>query len=256
VTHPTSESLVPYALGVRDPAVAAHVAGCSTCTADVARLRDSARMLRGQTALDRQVETPECLEERAIADFVEGRLDGDAREAVVAHLLTCARCRALVVATGRLLTDPAIVRETRASGGGGRGWRRWTIPLGAVAAAGLLVFLWPRGVNDADGPSGLREPAQPGRAGPVLIVPRAGVERADRFVWSSVPGADRYRLRLHDAEGALLWSAETTDTVVTRPDSVALAPRVTYFWKVEAQTEFQRWVSSELVEFRVTGPGP
>ncbi len=45
-----------------------------------------------------------------------------------------------------------------------------------------------------------------------------------------------------------------TDTSVTLPASVVLSPQATYFWKVEAQTEWKRWVSSDLVQFRLVGP--
>jgi hypothetical protein len=40
--------------------------------------------------------------------------------------------------------------------------------------------------------------------------------------------------------------------LVALPESVVLSPRVTYFWKVEAQTEWRRWVASDLVEFQLT----
>jgi hypothetical protein len=249
VTCPAPESLVPHALGAGDPTIAGHVEGCSTCRAELARLREAAAVLRGPRSLERRVETPECLDELAIADFVEGRLAPAARASVVTHLLTCARCRSVVRAAGRLLSDTAVAPQTE------RRWRRWSVPLGmAAAAAALLLALWPRSTDDTGSPPGLREPTDTSTVAPVPIAPRASVARVDQFVWSSVPRAERYRLRLYDDEGEILWNAETLDTLVALPDSIALATRVTYFWKVEAQTEWKRWATSDLVEFRLVEP--
>lgn len=253
MTCPTPETLVPHALGADDPVIAGHVVECPACEAEVARLRETAGILRGPVVLERRLETAECLEEQAIADFVEGRLGAEARAPVVAHLLTCARCRAVAQATSRLLADPAVAREIPRAGppAAERRWRHWSLPLGVAAAAAVLLLVWPS-TNDTGSTPGLREPTDTGTV-PVGIAPRGSVARVDRLVWSSVPRAERYRLRLYDNEGAVLWTAETTDTSVALPDSVVLAPRVTYFWKVEAQTGWRRWVASDLVEFQLTG---
>lgn len=255
---PPLESLVPHALGAGDPTTAQHVRDCPTCRAEVARLREAAGVLRGPASLERPTETPECLEELAIADFVEGRLAPEARAPVVAHLLTCARCRSVVRATGRLLSDVAVATEvSRAAGSpGGRRWRRWSLPLGVAAAAALLVLLWPTSVDNRGSTPGLREPTLTSTAAPVPIAPppRASVARVDRLVWSSVPRAERYRLRLYDDEGSVVWTVETPDSSVALPDSVVLSPGVPYFWRVEAQTEWRRWAASDLVEFRLVGP--
>ena len=256
MTCPSSESLVPYALGAGDPTVAEHLATCSSCEAEIARMREAAEMLRGPVVRERATETPECLDELTIADFVEGRLSVTVRTPIVAHLLTCARCRSVVRATGRLLADERVVRELPGvkHGPAERRRRGWLIPLGVAAAAALAIVFWPRAGEDRARPV-LRSPDAAATVGPALIMPRADVIRVDRFVWSSVPSADRYRVRLYDSEGAVVWTAETADTVVELPDSVPLVPRAAYFWKIEAQTEWQRWVASDLVEFRL-GPSP
>lgn len=250
---PRPESLVAHALGGDDPTAARHVEGCSACRAEVARLREAATVLRGQTWLERRVETPRCLDELAIADFVEGRLGPEARAPVVAHLLTCAGCRAAVRAPGRLLSDAAVAAEVSraARSPGARRWHKWSLPLGADAAAALLLFLWPRMGDDNGSTPHLRESAITSTIAPVPIAPLASVARVDRLVWSAVPGAERYRVRLYDGEGSVLWMVETADTVQALPVSVVLSPSVPYFWRVEAQTEWRRWTASDLVEFRV-----
>jgi hypothetical protein len=248
VTHPAPEFLVPYALGANDPATAGHVASCATCQAEVERLREAAGLLRGPASLERRIETPECLDELVVADVVEGRLGATARAPVVAHLLSCARCRALVKATANAAAQLPADPEGR-----GHTWRRWTVPLGVAAAAALLVVLLPRRGDDGS-TGGLREPPLTSTVAPAPIAPRATLARLNRFIWSSVPHAGRYRLRLYDGEGTVTWRTETTDTFTVLPDSVTLSPGVSYFWRVEAETEWRRWAASDLVEFRLAGP--
>jgi len=256
VTHPTPESLIPHALGTSDPVTARHIEGCPTCRAEVLRLREGAGSLRAAVALEHRTETAACLDELSIADFVMGRLGTEAREPVVAHLLSCGRCRGVVKATGRLLADPALGPElsgaTRAPTG--RRWRRLSLPLGLAAAAALVLLLVPPRGDDGAMP-GLRDSTTDTTlaiaGAPTPIAPRGFVVRVDRLVWSSVRSSERYRLRLYDEEGAVLWTLETADTLVALPDSVKLVPRGTYFWKVEARTEWRRWAASDLVEFTI-----
>ena len=254
MTHPASESLIPHALGADDPTIARHLEGCPTCRAEVDKFRQAAGALQSQATFQGRNETPGCLDEVKIAAFVDGRLSPEARAPVVAHLLTCARCRSLVVGTGRLTADETLAHAGDRSG---RRWPRWSLPLGiAAAAALLLLLLLPRYGGDGLRP-GLRDTTTQTTPGaPVPITPRASVARVNRFVWSSVRGAARYRLRLYDDGGAVLWTVETADTLLAASDSVKLMPRDTYFWKVEAQTEWQRWAASELVEFQIGGPSP
>jgi hypothetical protein len=241
VTHPAPDLLIPYVLGTADPSTGRHVAQCATCQGEVERMREAVGWLRAPASLERRTETPDCLDELVVANFVEGHLDAAARGPVVAHLLTCARCRALVKAT-------AGASETAETAAGDIRWpRRWWVPLG-IAAAALLVVLVPRRGED-----GLREPPLTSTLAPALIAPRASVASVDRLIWSNVPHAERYRLRLYDDQGTVLWQLETTDTAAAFPDSVALAPGVSYFWRVEAVTEWRRSVASDLVEFRVGG---
>ena len=114
----------------------------------------------------------------------------------------------------------------------------------------LLLLLWPRGGADH---GGLREPPLTGTLTPTPIAPRDAVARVDQIVWTSVPRAEQYRVRIFDAQGSVLWTIETSDTTVALPDSVGLSPGVHYFWRVEAQTDYRRAAASDLVEFEVTG---
>jgi putative zinc finger protein len=246
--HPAPELLVPYALGAHDPATARHVGNCAVCRNAIEELREAAGLLRGPSVFERRTETSDCPDEFIIADFVEGRLTPQSRAPIVAHLLTCARCRALVKATSDLAAN-----EVTPVGQAHRRRLRWTLPVGLAAAAALVLLLLPRG-RDASTP-GLREPTVTSTIAPSPIAPAPGasVARVDSLVWSNVPGAERYRVRLYDGEGSVLWTVETADTLVALAGSVRLAPGVTYFWRVEAQAEWMRWTASDLVSFRITG---
>jgi hypothetical protein len=249
VSCPTPESLVPHALGAVDPTITRHLEGCPVCQAEVTQLQKAAGSLQAARSLERRTETPECLGEPVIAAFVEGRLTREERAPVIAHLLTCGRCRSLVAAAGRLLADESVTKVM--PGAQERRWRRWSLPVGLAAAAAVLLLVWPRSTSDVEPVPGLREPPAARTIAPVPIAPRASVPRVEQFLWSSVPEVDRYRLRLYDDQGALMWTAESADTAVSLPDSIRLSAPATYFWKVEAQTEWQRWASSDLVEFRL-----
>ena len=128
------------------------------------------------------------------------------------------------------------------------------MPLGLAAAAALVLAFWPSSGDHRSPPPELRERPLTSTLAPSPIAPRASVGQVDRLVWSSVPHAERYRVRLYDGAGSAVWTVETADTSVALPDSVGLTPRATYFWKVEAQTEWRRWAASDLVEFRVGSP--
>lgn len=201
--------------------------------------------LRQQVHLERRVPTPECLDELAVADFVEGALSGERRARVMSHVAACAHCRSVIRATAALVADESVVREIPRERGRSKVWGRAAI--GAVAAAAVIVFMaLPRPQELT-----LREPAVTNAIAPVALTPRGAVSDVGQFVWSRVPTAERYRLRLHRTDGSVLWSVETTDSSLVLPDSIRLVPREAYFWRVEAQTEWRRWVVSEMTQFRI-----
>ena len=202
--------------------------------------------------------TPECVDDDTIAALAEGSLDDRERDAVLAHVGACARCRGLVASVARALSDPAVAREIRAvehgrqsDGAYGRRRRGRLAAGGAAAAAAAAVLLLAR-------PGQIHEPP-PHRASPITLAPApeairpvGPVERASMLAWKPVPGADRYRIALFDAGGAVLYEAESPDTVAALPDSVLPRPGATYWWQVEARVGFDRWAASDLVEFSVT----
>lgn len=186
-------------------------------------------------------ETALHLENGQVAAYLDRALSPADRVAVEAHLAECDACRAEVVAlAGVLRTAPRR--------------RAWTVPASLAAAAAVALLLVP-GLylsSRLDGDRH-REPAVTATVAPTAIMPRGDMNTVRELMWSAVPRASRYRVVLLDHGGTLVWRTETPDTAVSIPDSVRLRAGVPYFWKVEAETGFGRWVASDLVDFVVGG---
>lgn len=182
---------------------------------------------------------PEAL---ALAGYLDGALTGPDKARVEAHLAGCTDCRAEVAAVARLIRTAPL-------------HRRLELPLRLAAAAVLVALLVPAlDLPTRLGPGPLREPAVTTTAAPIAIAPVGAVDSVPALVWSAVPHATRYRATLHSGEGTAVWRTETTDTVAALPDTVRLRPGASYFWKVEAETGFDRWVTSDLVDFTMGRP--
>jgi len=203
-------------------------------------LRDSLRALPGP-----QSRTPDCLDDDTVAALAAGTLDAAARARALAHLAACARCRHAVASVARALSDPAVAREVTAAERRGRRLP-YGLALSAAAAAILLLLAGPR-LLDLGRPVHRAPPLT--AAVPVPASPVGVVADADTLRWLAVPGADRYRVTVFDAPGAVLYETQLADTVAILPDSLVLVPGRPYLWKVEARTGWDRWSPSELVEF-------
>lgn len=194
-------------------------------------------MKMGEALLVGEPRSPH-LEPMEVAAYIDGVAADSVRIRVEEHLMECAQCREELVGVSRL--------ALRTSSPKFRHPRVW-IPV--AAAAVLLLVIWP---------ASLRERATEHRESPVTttVAPRAVapvglVDAVESLNWSSVPGSDLYRVRLFDADGAVLWDGETKDTLISAPASLGLLPGRSYFWKVEAQTGFGRSAASDLIEFSI-----
>jgi len=185
------------------------------------------------------------LESGEVAAYLDGALAPSERTGVEAHLADCDACRREVVEVASLV-------RARPSP------RRWYLPVGAVAAAALLLLIlrpWQDGVRPPD----YREPVITTTVAPVGVVPSGAITTAERLIWTSVPHADRYQVDVFDSTGRVLWETQTSDTATAFPDSIRrlrLQPGAPYHWKVRAQTSWNRWVSSDLVEFSIRARRP
>jgi hypothetical protein len=194
------------------------------------------------------IRTPDCLDAETIAALAEGSLPGRVRPEALRHLAACAFCRRAVASVAEALADGPVTHEIEIVEGRAKRWRRvMRIGVPLAAAATLLVLLW----------SPANESGAPVQgSGPIPIGPRGTVESAQRLQWTSVPGSDRYRVTLFEAQGNVFYETEIADTVVTLPDSVRFISGQPYLWKVEARTGGNRWVTSDLVDFTIARAPP
>lgn len=187
---------------------------------------------------------PDHLESGEVAAYLDRALSPSDRSRVEEHLADCDVCRAEVIEVVRLLR----MRPRR---------RGWYVPVGVAAAAALVLLLvWPRPSEEPELPPIYREPVVTTTVAPSVIAPRGATVAAPRFVWTEVPHADRYRLTLFDDTGRVVWETQTGDTAAGLPESIRLQEAASYFWKIQAQTGWNRWVGSDLVEFSVGPPHP
>ena len=184
------------------------------------------------------------LEPGEVAAYVDGAVEGPARRAIESHLAECVQCRSEVTEVGGVMRSIPRARSARL----------W-VP--AVAAAAAVVVWWiAPPVNPAPSDVNHRDVAVTSTAAPR---PHSGrsASAAPMATWSPVPSADRYRVRVFDAAGTVLWERETVDTIAIVPDSVRLQAGTRYYWKVESHSGFGRWAGSDLVELiPPNGRGP
>jgi len=196
-----------------------------------------------------EARTPDCLDDDTVAALAAGTIDAAARLHALSHLATCPRCRHAVASVARALADPAVAREVAVAE---RGGRRLRYGVALSAAAGVLLLLVGPRLLDLGRPVHRAPP--PTGAVPVPASPVGVVADADTLRWVAVPGADRYRVTVFDAPGAVLYETQLADTVAVLPDSLVLVPGRPYLWKVAARTGWDRWSPSELVEFSLAPP--
>jgi hypothetical protein len=242
--------------------IAAHVAECARCRTAVAGFRALAAAVR-RTTRHAEDSVARHLDELAIATFAEGGATGDARAAAIAHFVTCTSCRAQLAELCAALKDDAIVAELgfvtprpstfQWSAGSRRGL------IGGLAAAALVIaVVGTRVLNNnatTDGTAALRDESGAMSVAPTIIAPVTIAADTSAFRWSRVPGADRYRVSVFSADGVVVWETQTGDTIAAAPSPSPLRRGERYLWKVEARTDFDRWVSSRLAEFQVAGAG-
>ena len=255
-THcPSPAQLLVAALAVDAPAnelVARHIRGCASCRRNVAELRELLGIVRSSPP-EEPTETP-CLGDIEIARLIDGstaELDG----AAMRHLASCTQCRAQLAASARVLDDPLVAAEIERLTAP-RVTRRSSFALaGGLAAATIAGFLlWPDAGVERDAAIAIdsaayRERTLTTTAAPKILGPFGASTTADSLRWTSVPGADLYRITFWRSDGTVAWTGEARDTVLPLPADLTSAGSEPLLWDVKARTGWDRWVSSDLVEF-------
>ncbi len=230
-----------------------------------------------------------CLSDEQLACYVDGSLGPVDKARFENHLSGCRFCLAAVAASMRQQASstvaqvpPALVRRAAdlvpEKGSGRRTWRWLLAPAMATLVVTSAVLL--RSPEPArftppplDGPA-IKE-AQPEiprpnasaaavrhstvrsirpiNVGVQLLEPGPGVTvgRASlRFRWHAVKDASYYNVRVANAEGDLVWEAQSSSTSAQPPAALAIRPGKHFVW-VQAHLTDGRMLKSEAVEFIV-----
>ena len=211
--------------------------------------------------MEHKLNCDEIADRALIEGYVAGRLGEADTEAFESHYLTCERCQnelRLALAIREALPEvreaglhaPAELEVSVISS---RFRGRTAAALAAAAVLAGLLLVRPFKLNEESAPVH-RDEATAVEVAPSLRAPGGVVATVETFQWSQVPAADLYRLTVYDAEAAVVWEVETRDTLITPPDGTEFEPDARYIWQVAARVGFDRWVSSELVEFTISEP--
>jgi hypothetical protein len=190
------------------------------------------------------------LDDSSLAAIVDGDVS---HPDAIAHLSECEDCRRRMSAVAHLVDDVHISGEIELLE---RPRRRWIPVVGTLAAAAVATIIigGPTLMRSRPAPSESdtaihREGTITTTAPPRILSPAAIAKRGDALRWTSVAGADAYRVQVWDSEGNVVLSTETPDTVLALP--AVVKPGVTYLWEVKARTGWDRWVSSEFLQFTI-----
>jgi hypothetical protein len=195
-----------------------------------------------------------------IERYLVGLLPESEVEALESHYLTCARCQSELRLAAAIRDVLPEVRETlsiadasRAAMTGRRFGRRARIGAVAAALAAVLAGVLLVRPSTIEGP-GHREAVPETEIVPTVETPIGEVGGIREFRWAAVTSADLYDVTLYNAAGDVLWQVNSLPTRVALPDTVRLETGVLYLWQVSARVGWDRWVSSELVRFRISEP--
>lgn len=219
---------------------------------------DDARAMMRQLRLTRagdRVSSPH-LEEDTIAAIADG-IDRDSHREAIAHLIECGECRARLIAVLDLLDDDSIAPEIQALEPSvkrlsGRRWSaaRWAAitTLAAAAAVTIVIARPSKSSREAVIPSVTREATVTTTSPPRIISPTT-IGGGDSLRWTTVRGADLYRVQVWDRDGNVVFATDTRDTTLLLPPPMTRGG--SYLWEVKARTGWERWVSSDFLEMNV-----
>lgn len=192
-----------------------------------------ARLLAVATRLivsDRPHSRDQHLTSDDVAAYLNSRWDGSDRGRIEAHLSECDACRAEVLEVQTMVRSAPRSRSSK-------------LPvLGLLGAAAALLFIavapWrhdQRGAVDVVAERSVVPDAARDSVSIVSPAIDAAVTRTSMAVtWRRGPSDAQFTVTLLNTRGDILWSKTTRDTVVSVPDSVAMAPSGTYIVYVDA----------------------
>ena len=171
-----------------------------------------------------------CPAPEALLRLAEREGDEDARLATLDHVLGCTWCRSeldLLRASGDAATT--IARESARMA---RGLR--VLPMRALAMAAGIVVVIGVGLIARDRGAGERGTLRGTAPSVVLAVPERRADGAVLLRWSSLDGAERYRIELFTARGTTVAEAVVRDTTYVVSPAVAAGAVGPLSWMVTA----------------------
>lgn len=162
-----------------------------------------------------------------VAAYIENKLSPADRHAMEGHLADCRECRQDVTSAQRLVRQRRQPRR-----------KAWAVP--AAAAAVFVVFVLSRTLTDSRSDEAVRSTTGAGLSDTVVAIEvvspadRATIADAVVFAWKGQSDRPLYKITVTEGTGRTVWSAETSDTVVTLPQTITLERGKMYFWVVDA----------------------
>ncbi|MEW6367518.1 MAG: hypothetical protein AB1714_23055 [Acidobacteriota bacterium] len=205
----------------------------------------------------------DCIQPHELIRFLSGEVDPEWRSMLVAHLIDCSECSSELQALKTLQTQPEAVHPTSQQALRRRfslsGLRiplpRWRLVASAatLAATGFFALtLWQLGRLPDRPDSSVR--GTPSRFVAVNPMNSARLRTApERLEWTTVTGAETYRVTVYDFESKSIWSSPAVEANgIPIPSSVrsVLAGDGRWYWRVTAQIGIDR-LDSPLFEFTV-----
>lgn len=175
--------------------------------------------------------TCENVESRDLeAQYLADRLPPDLAERYEAHYFSCDQCWRTLQSSAEARAALFLLGRSRPR----RPWRAWGLASAAtlVVAVGAGVLF--RGAP-SDAASTLRGSADS------LALRASAVGGALTITWHAVPGAERYRVRLHRADGDVVLERESAETKFSIPVESLPATARTRARRVTDATELLYW---------------
>lgn len=255
----TPEELLAAALGRErtNSALSRHLEQCAACRESVRADRETLSLLHAAPSASRD---PACLDDHEIAALVDGGLT--AGPGVFAHVAGCANCRARLADIAAVMADSSVAAELEVLRTSPKlirdGWSRRKFAVsGLAAAAAAIVLLGPARLEmnrnqESSKSEARREIAITVAPAPRIITEGELVSLTDSLRWTTVSEADLYRVQIWNHDGTVVWRTDTRATAVVIPSIIQSG--TSYLWSVQARIGWERWVSSDFVEFTTRLP--
>lgn len=202
------------------------------------------------------------LDDDVIVALLEGNgIEATRRDDAVAHLSSCSICRGRLAGVASLLDDSEVAGEMNqldepaAPKVPGRRRLYGIVPAMIAAAAVIAVLIaGPETIRARNSVSSTVRTSREGEvsapAAPQILFPVTVAAAGDSLRWTSVPQADLYRIRIWNPDGTVVWAGDTRDTTLPMPTQL-VSNGGSYLWEIKARTGWDRWVTSDFLEFTV-----